>query len=172
MSLYRPTDIELASQRFSASCGHAALAAILGREVCEVREAACQVFQGRGYVSAPMMENALAALRPGNWRPGIASGREFPARGLVLVQLQGPWMEPGLPLGAQLARTHWVAVDGPRRADAWVYDINADGWIRRSTWEELILPQILEFHKRATGWYVRRCYEVQPVLLSVNQEMP
>lgn len=167
MSLYRPTDVETANERFGASCGHAALAAILGRQVSDVWQAARQHFEGRGYVSAPAMENALRLLRPGNWRPAANIPSEgagpLPVRGLALIQFKGPWMEPGLPLGAQLSRTHWIAID-----TQWVYDINQDGWLVAPKWEDQTLPLLLAHHKRATGWYVRRAYEVQPVLLGAS----
>lgn len=166
MNLYRPTDVDRAHERYGASCGHAALAAILGREVCDVWQAARQVFEGRPYVSAPAMQDALALLYPRNWRPGAARGQEFPARGLVLIQFEGPWMAPGLPLGAQLARTHWIAtVRDPETIS--VYDINNRGgeWLSRGVWEDTTLRDLLAHHKRATGWHVRRSYEVQPVLL-------
>lgn len=170
MDLYRPTDVEVAADRFHASCGHAALAAILGREVCDVWQAARHEFEGRAYVSGPAMENALSKLRPGNWRPGAARGQEFPVRGLVLMQFEGPWMARGLPLGAQLAHTHWIAtVRSPE--NIMVYDINNRGgeWMSRGPWEWETLRDLLAHQKRATGWHVRRSYEVQPVLLSVNR---
>lgn len=173
MNLYCPTDVTAANERFGASCGHAAIAAILGIEVTEAWQRARHAFEGRAWVSAPAMEEALSILRPGNWRPAAVREREQPVRGLALIQFMGPWMEPGLPLGAQLSRTHWIAADVWQDAPGsarWpmVYDINAAGWSTRAYWEANTLPRLLGQHKRTTGWYVRRAYEVQPVLLSGN----
>lgn len=157
---YRPTDVAAANVRFGASCGHAALAAILGCEVERAWRAGQAIFAGKSWVSAPAMEQVLRDTRPGNWRVG-SSERQFPVRGLALLQWDGPWMAPGLPFGAQLARTHWVAVDRVPAGEM-VYDINQDGWLPRAAWELSTIPMLLALHKRATGWHVRRTYEVQP----------
>lgn len=165
MTLYRPTDIDAANASLGASCGHAALAAITGREVKDVWHSARLAFEARQYVSAPAMEDALSLVVSRlNWRHG-SSARVFPVRGLVLIQWEGPWMAPGLPFGAQLARTHWIAVD---RTDAgeMIYDINQDGWRMTADWERATVPQIIATIKRATGAYhVRKAYEVQPNIL-------
>lgn len=162
---YRPTDVQAANDSYGASCGHAALAALLGREVCDLWLSESAIFNGKSYVSAPMMEAALRDVRPGAWNP---VARDFPVRGLVLIQFEGSWLRPGVPFGAALARTHWVAVESaPVGGDAvqFVYDINQDGWMPRKNWQEQTFPKLLELHKRCTGWHVRCGYEVPPKML-------
>jgi len=163
MELYRPTDVAKSNEQLGATCGHAALAAILGREVWDVFAASESIFFGKSWVSAPMMEQALLEICPRNWRPGIARGQMFPTRGLVLMQFEGPWMAPGLPFGAQLAHTHWIAIDRRAQHDVWVYDINQSrGWETHDHWDTVTLQSLMDHHKRATGWHIRRSYEVRP----------
>jgi hypothetical protein len=147
---YLPPDIEEANERFGANCGPIALAAFSRRTVNE----AMQFFGGSnwpGYTTATTMKRAIEAMGltcfsiPGQW----------PRRGLVWVELVGPWSMPGIPIGAQLAKSHWIAKDGDN-----YYDCNEEGWLSYDGWVTFQARPWIARIKRATDWRVRTGIEV------------
>jgi len=151
-ALYSPPDVEAAWGEWRCTCGPAATAAILGISCAEVRS----LFPGHkergGWANPTHVRKALEAapvkfrVRPGVW----------PSRGLAFVQIEGPWCDPGVPVGAAYKRTHWVACLGDL-----VWDINDGCWRLREAWECTTLQRILLHHgAKATGWRVRTGIEV------------
>jgi hypothetical protein len=58
---------------------------------------------------------------------------------MLRVQFGGPWLAPGVPLGASLRYTHWAAqrFNGMFRA---VYDINVGWWCPWEQWARTVIP--------------------------------
>lgn len=146
-----PQDADEANAALGATCGHFALAAVLGDSVMKTAKFFFDalVVKGRSWINLPMMHAALTSTGR-EWR---SIGREWPQHGLVLIQFLGSWMNPGVPAAAACRHTHWVATAG-----GMVADVNAEDWLTRSAWEECV-PQL--FPRRATGWEVKRGIEVQ-----------
>jgi len=63
MKLREPQDVDAAYETWGASCGPAALAALLGLDLEHVREAVSNGGEFRGYMNIPMMRAALERLR-------------------------------------------------------------------------------------------------------------
>lgn len=164
-----------------ASCGPASLAALLGRSLAEVYDAFPAQKPGRTWTTLGHMRQALNLLgqvwAPTDPAPQIEGflPMTWPSRGLALIQFRGSWDKA--PLGAQLQRTHWIAVaparhpvgDG-RLSMPGVFDVNAvgaggcvHGWILREEWEQNVAPLIAEdYGRKATGqWWVRAGIEVR-----------
>jgi hypothetical protein len=124
-AFYVPPDLEEAFQSWGANCGPASLAALLGVPCARVRPWLPE-FTKRRYVNPTHVGAALVAAGC-SYRPS----REWPSFGLAFIQWGGPWLKPGVPIGAAYARTHWIGCDGEA-----VFDVNAGGWVTRETWED------------------------------------
>lgn len=150
--LFTPGDIEQCFEEWRATCGPAALAAILMVPVQHTRPLLPAY---RGWVTQSMMRGALsmsgAAFRQ------LASA-EWPAYGLSWIQLFGPWCDPGRPKVARYKHTHWVA-SWIRGADCAIFDVNAGEWLPLFEWGKII-DQIVASHRGATGWSIERAWEV------------
>ena len=102
-------------------------------------------FPERPYTNRTQMERILNGLCL-----TFAPLRDYPAFGLALIQIEGPWTRSPATARWATCHTHWIAV-----ADRHVYDINADQWLSRSAWEQEIVPTLINHHARATGYRVR-----------------
>ncbi len=117
------------------------------------------------------MCRALRALHVAHERrlPGSKKHAAVPSYGLMIIQFTGPWMEAGLPIGAQLARTHWLGVasaselgSGPDEGDRYIYDINVEdeaglgGWVTSARWKAEVLPELLASYPKADGRFFVR----------------
>jgi len=145
-----PEDMAEANAAVGAACGHFALAASLGLNVMDVVQNFPGLSEGKSWCSVNTMERALQTASV-KWQ---AVGVRWPAVGVVIVQGIGSWMKPGVPFGARLSRTHWIAVKGDLVADA-----NAARWLTRAEWGRTVLHEMLG-RWRAEGWEVKRGYEV------------
>jgi hypothetical protein len=159
---YCPPDVDEQHELWGANCGPTALAALLGRPVAAVRSIVEQVQGGRflGYMNATHLENAvraagLAAIRTNNGLRGRVIWPE--RRGLVVLQIDGPWCEMGVNPRARFRYTHTVASS---HGGAMIYDGNADKWRRRENWEREVMAFLVQDQKRATGWYTSSVIEV------------
>jgi hypothetical protein len=151
--LYSPPDVEQAYTAWHASCGPCALAAVLGVPLSRVRRL-FPAFPQKPWVNPSTMWTALRLAG----RQAQKTGTTWPWRGLAFLQWEGPWLEPGVPVGAAYRHTHWIGVQ-----QQMVYDVNAwrteesrGAWIRRSWWEGEIVPLIVAATPRATGGYYVR----------------
>jgi hypothetical protein len=123
---YSPRDMEVARENFGAMCGHGALAAILGKEVCLTMK----YFGRGGWVNIPMMRAAIE--KSGHlW---IKAGKPPAAlSALVLLQWTGPWSHPGVPPAAACRYRHWVAT-----REGFVWDANTQRWEPKHEWKRII----------------------------------
>lgn len=172
---YCPPDVATSRRIHATSCGHAAIAALLGLPVADVARV-----QPKPYTSPSAAEKALLALgaRPQKLRgaaaPSAASPAPWPTeRGLVIVQIDGPWTRPEVPVAAAYKHMHCVAT-AKNKAGWWVYDHNvyADdlarcvgdeggGWMIGSLWKREIMDALALDTKRSNGrWWVRASWEV------------
>lgn len=154
-TLYTPPDAEAAFEAWGCNCGPASLAALLGLK-CEGVRDAFPDFAKRHYANPT---HVLAALEKLGVR-ARSIGPHRPVVGLAFIQWGGPWLQPGVPVGAAYQRTHWIAVDGEA-----VYDVNAQGWVSRETWEdptEGVAAYLMEHVKGCDGtWSIRAGIEVR-----------
>lgn len=153
LNLYRPPDIHQANNTWKASCGPAALAALLQRPAMECRD----LFPGfRGWCNPTMMGDAVR-LSGRSWQE--CKPIHWPLYGPVWIQFEGPWEGAGVPPGAAYKFTHWIACHDSVEA-MFIYDVNADGWLTAGEWQEEIMPLLQASHKRCTGWRLRKTWEV------------
>ena len=165
--LYAPPDVETAITTYNANCGPAALAAILRQPLAAV-PALMPEFRQRGYTNPSMM---LAACTRANCRVStLRQGPEqrWPSYGLGFIQWHGPWLAPGVPIGAAYRHTHWVGVAHTQEYGRMLYDINAwdshdqrGDWVPLAWWGKEIAPAIRDTIPKASGgWSLRWACEV------------
>ncbi len=140
------------------NCGPGAIAALLSLTPDEVRPHLGD-FETKGYMNAPMVMAALRSLD----KPFRVIPDGWPRFGLVRIQFEGPWMEPGVPFGARCWHTHWIAVVSERGIPQQVFDINGtcSGWLPYDEWAYELVPWLIRDKKRATGgWHLTHRIEV------------
>jgi hypothetical protein len=155
-------DVARAAEAWGCNCGPAALAAIAGKTLDEVRSH-IPGFEEKHYTNPTMMKEALASLGL-EW----SSGRQerFANYGLCRVQWSGPWLAERVPVKARYRKTHWIA----SRWAGWtfeVFDVNAissGGWITEQGWKEVLVPWIVrQCVPGGDGrWHLTHVWEVRP----------
>lgn len=85
---------------------------------------------------------------------------QTPGYGLAFVQLGGPWMNAGVPVGEQYRKTHWIGLSEPVGEETQVYDINAEAWTTAAAWKQYVLPRLVEHVKGDGTWFLRNAIEV------------
>lgn len=160
-----------ANDTWGANCGPGAVAAIMDMTLEEVRPYfAAAGFEGKHYTNPTMMNDVLRAIG----RPWRKIGREWPTWGLVRIQWEGPWTEPGVPMPARYRHTHWIGHMRGKHSDG-VFDINAigndgitAGWVSREDWGSMLVPWLLkQVSPRNYGtWHVTHAIEVERRTLS------
>jgi hypothetical protein len=154
-------DMERAADTWRCSCGPAALAAIVGLTLDDVRPHMGEGFPG--YTNPTMMRSALRSIgRP--WRE--IDPPAWPRYGLCRIQWEGPWLQPGVPVRAAYRFTHWVGAARSEERGVGIWDVNAlgngTGWCALGDWETKLVPWLLEGVKRASGkWHVTHAIEVE-----------
>lgn len=154
-----------ASFEWHFNCGPAALAAILGLTPAEVRTHLVG-FPGKGHMNMRDMMLALRSLgcAATNWRQSPAGLKREQGRsdfGLARVQWSGSWLRPGVPKGAAISRTHWVALRA-WEGKPWVYDVNG-GWQIRPRWEAETVPLLMAEVKGCDGgWFFSDVIDLKP----------
>ena len=154
-------DAQRAADAWGANCGPGAIAAILDKTLDEIRPYLGD-FEKKRYTNPTLMYAALNNLGA-DWKK-----RElvWPHWGLVRVQWEGPWTDPGVPMAARYRHTHWVGAQRRNRAaDIWIFDINAiyfEGWVPLAEWADQLVPWLLkECEPKASGkWHMTHCLEV------------
>lgn len=152
MTLHVPRDIDACNAAWSASCGHGALAALLGVEVEETR-----VLLPKPWTTPTAMRDALRQRRVAFVAETNTDElrRAWPLRGLIFVQFGGPWLKEGVPVAAAYRHTHWVATE-VTGAERHVYDANLDEVIPFGEWTDILLPEIMRDVRRCDGtWFAR-----------------
>lgn len=142
-------DAERAYEVWGANCGPAALAAIMGLTLDEVRPHMGD-FESKRYTNPTLMFESLGRLH----RDGICAGwrrvdKVWPEFGLVRIQWEGPWTAPGVPERVAYRQTHWVGA-AHVRGERGVFDINCvssahcNGWVTLKDWDQFAVPFILK----------------------------
>ncbi len=169
-------DMDLAWNVWGCNCGPASCAAILGVTLADVRLAFEEYgFAEKRYTSPTMMRNVLATLSVSHTERKIVSLFEvnkFPWAGLVRVQWEGPWTEPGANPKWAYRHTHWIAAWRPPSLTPRdeppppggrlpvVFDCNR-GLISFAEWEKEVVPRLVAMTPRADGgWHVTHSWEV------------
>ncbi len=164
---------QAASAEWGFNCGPAAACVVLGMSPAEMRPHLLD-FETRRYTNPSLMANILRGLRTtfrrtfeqaGNCCRDALRTPLYPKYGLVRVQWDGPWCDPGRPVKARYRHTHWVAVltdESDRKA---VFDANAmsvGGWLLWEEWANDLVPWLLgQAEPRASGkWWPTHCWEV------------
>jgi hypothetical protein len=170
---FTSADIDRAYWDWQCSCGPAALAAILGLTLDEVKPLFMPAFPG--WTTPTRM---LEALRRANkhWSSIAVPARTrttWPVWGVARIQWEGPWTAPGANQRWAYTHTHWVGVSrGKGSRDQHlidIFDVNTvggggpleDGWGPLEWWSRDIVPLLTKDIKRATGgWYITHAIEV------------
>ena len=155
-------DAHRAYDGWGANCGPGALAAIMMMTLDDVRPH-LSGFDAKRYTNPTMMNEALRSIG----RPWRKIGAEWPEYGLVRIQWEGPWTEPGVPNLWRYRHTHWVgsSIEPTRHG---IFDINAmsngSGWLTLADWGTLLVPWILEnmVPRASGGWHVTHGLEIEP----------
>lgn len=164
-------DMNRASDEWGCNCGPSALAAITNRTLDEIRPLMGD-FEKKGYTNPTLMFDSLARTAVKWWKiEGI------PTHGLLRVQWEGPWTEPGVPLRARYRQTHWIGIQQHERMSiqypgkispgAGIFDCNAmnsGGWIAFRDWAAILVPFILRqcIPRANGGWHITHRIQVEP----------
>lgn len=167
-------DLEAANDAWGCNCGPAALAAICGLTLDEVRPHFGPAWPG--YTNPTAMFAALrSAGAKWSWDSIMVNDKRpgWPRHGLCRIQWEGPWMKPGVPIAARYRHTHWVGAgplfDGagfPIPGEVCVWDVNTldigDGWAPIAWWTKRTTPKLTADIPRATGgWHITHAIEVE-----------
>ncbi|WP_316184690.1 hypothetical protein [Bradyrhizobium sp. SZCCHNRI1003] len=162
---FSQADGERASDEWGCNCGPGAIAAIMLLTLDEVRPHMGD-FERKRYTNPTLMFETLDRLRAAgvcrSWRVGP---KLWPAYGLVRIQWEGPWMEPGVPMRARYRHTHWVGAATVNDRIG-VFDINAlnngSGWSRVEDWSTILVPWLIkECVPRGNGkWQITHAIDV------------
>lgn len=167
-------DVERANWDWRCSCGPAALAAICGLTLDEVRPHFLPAFPG--WTTPTRMFEALRRTGRHWSNVTLRVGRTpWPIHGLARIQWEGPWTQPGASLRWAYTHTHWVGVgplytsEGePVAGETCVWDVNQldatgcrEGWAPLRWWTAVTAPRLTRDIPRATGgWRITHAIEV------------
>lgn len=154
-----PVDIDQANKEWGANCGPCALAAAIGKDLADVREA-LPGFSVRKYMNVTQMKDALKVLKV---QHRFAAGY---GDGLLHIQWGGFEI---LPTWVQYEHTHWIAVKG----DA-VFEVSAGEWVTFEEWKRVMPAAMKENVTGCNGkWSVRSRLELGPRrrVRAIDQEM-
>lgn len=165
-------DVERAQVEWGCNCGPAALAAVLGMTLDEVRPHLGD-FEAKRYTNPTLMLDIVKRLRPMRFRWWTVRAGEgvfpsfFPTFGLARIQWTGPWTEPGSNPRWAYRQTHWIGTNARKPDNIGIFDVNAmnsGGWIGFRDWRETLVPWLLnECVPRADGGlFITHCVEIQP----------
>lgn len=153
-ALYAPTDILGAYESWRANCGPAAVAAILGFEVNDLREC-FPLYPEKAWANPTLIRTVLTLHKVRHRNTDRSRRGGWPMWGLAFLQFEGPWLADGVSPAVAYRHTHWVAV-----SDRTVFDVNAGQWIPGAEWRADIMPLLQDATPKATGWHLRLGIEV------------
>ena len=138
-------DAQRAADTWGANCGPGALAAVMDMTLDEVRPY-LRGFDQKRYTNPTMMLDALRDLKA-KWTR-VKTVWPF-GKGLVRVQWEGPWTEPGVPIRARYRHTHWIAARqiGENIWNQEIFDINCmcvGGWVPLTEWATQVAPWLMK----------------------------
>jgi hypothetical protein len=161
-------DGDRAYHEWGCNCGPAALAAIMGLTLDQVRPHMGD-FERKRYTNPTLMFTALDSVGA-RWRklPGPARC-DWPVYGLCRIQWEGPWTKPGVPIRARYRHTHWIGVQHPLYSmSVGIFDVNClnngSGWVSEEHWRDILVPHLLsERVPRADGkFHITHSIEIEP----------
>ena len=151
-------DAQAAYDAWGCNCGPGALAAIMGMSLDEARSHLIG-FDAKRYTNPSMMNAALRSIG----RPWRKIGAVWPSYGLVRIQWEGPWTQPGVPMAARYRHTHWIGAEIGKNGVG-IFDINCinngSGWVSFEDWSGTVVPWLLGENPKASGkWHVTHAIE-------------
>lgn len=154
-------DSDRAFDEWGANCGPGALAAIMGMTLDEVRPH-MGGFENKRYTNPTLMNQALRSIG----RPWKKIGAGWPSYGLVRIQWEGRWTNPGVPTRVRYRYTHWVGASTFGDEAIAVFDINSmsngTGWCSLDDWSRIIVPFLVQQYSGASGgWHITHSVEVE-----------
>lgn len=159
------------------NCGPAAVCAILGKTPNEIRPHLLD-FERKRYTNPTLMADILRGLniqfrrvfeQLGRCHRDALSTPIYPRWGLVRVQWDGPWCNPGVPVRARYRHTHWIASKrnpvAIGTAAPMIFDVNAlciGGWVAWDEWKDELVPWLIrQIDSKANGnWWPTHCWEI------------
>lgn len=169
-------DAQKAADTWGLNCGPAAVAAILGLTLDELRPH-LGTFERKGYTNPTLMFDILRNLKApivdaGMVGPSTSRLRQlsWPFYGLARVQWEGPWTEPGVPIRARYRHTHWVGSRLRNNEERDIFDVNCmcvGGWVPIKEWAQEVVPWLLnECEPKANGkWHLTHVIEIDPTVV-------
>ena len=166
-------EAQAATDAWRFNCGPGALCAILDMTPGEIRPHLLG-FERKGYTNPSLMADILRGLRVPFRRTFEQEGRchrnalqapIYPDQGLVRIQWDGPWCDPGRPAVARYRHTHWIAMRNAHEAGRLVFDINAiayGGWLSWAEWIVDLVPWLNEqVEPKGNGdWWPTHCWGI------------
>lgn len=159
-------DAMRAGDEWGLNCGPAAIAAVCGLTLAELRPHLGD-FESKRYTNPTLMWEilrsvganftyALPSVRPGLW----------PHFGLARVQWEGPWTAPGVPMRVRYRHTHWVGCCAEEGSDHNIFDVNCmcvGVWVPFTEWSTQVVPWLLRQvePKADGGWHLTHVVEVE-----------
>lgn len=157
---FTAADADRAHDDWGCNCGPSALAAICGLTLDAARPLMGD-FEAKHYTNPTLMMASLDRVPGITWR----RVKDLPDWGLVRVQWEGPWTQPGVPMRARYRHTHWIGTCASARGRG-AFDVNAmsngSGWCSWEHWQQILAPLIIrECVPRASGaWHFTHHIEV------------
>ena len=164
-----------AADEWGFNCGPAAVAAICGLSLIELRPHLGD-FERKRYTNPTLMWEILNSLGR-HWRSTTKTlgGVAWPRYGLARIQWEGPWMNPGVPMAARYRYTHWVGCSYANAGNIGIWDVNClnngTGWVGLHEWTTILVPWLLkECYPKANGkWHLTHSVEIDPHRLTISR---
>lgn len=160
-------EAERAFEAWGANCGPAAICAVTGMTLAELRPSLGD-FEQKHYTNPTLMFEVLARLGVRfqvmyRGDEPLVRGIELPDFGVARIQFGGPWTKPGVPMRARYRQTHWIATCRGEHTRG-IFDVNclnSGGWVGAEDWARIIVPALTSDIPRADGsWWVTHGIEV------------
>lgn len=166
-------DANHAHDEWGCNCGPAALAAIMGLTLDQVRPLMGD-FEHKRYTNPTLMFASLDRAGA-KWKcQKLGSGfgidkidhLSFPKFGVARIQWEGPWTKPSVPIRVRYRHTHWVGAQ-QGIAGVGIFDINCChngcGWTPFEAWRDVLVPWLLDVcEPGADGrWHITHSVEVE-----------
>lgn len=134
-------DYYRACEQWGANCGPGAIAAILDTTLDKIRPH-LKEFEYKHYTNPRLMFSILSGLGV-RWN---LINDSMPLNGLMRVQWEGPWTDPGVPRRKRYRHSHWIAIRRVK-GNLYAFDINCvtiGGWVPYEFWHKSVVPWLLD----------------------------
>lgn len=160
-----------AGDEWGLNCGPAAVAAICGLSLAELRPHLGD-FERKRYTNPTLMWAILRNVGCLSWIQNKPT--RWPDFGLARIQWEGPWTADGVPVRVRYRHTHWVATVGQGTE---IFDVNClcvGGWVPLAEWSGQVVPWLLsQCEPKADGkWHITHSVEVVPPLPTPSAPPP